>query len=97
MTTPSCETGSRAYVVLTEVNRLNQRRSPAVHPSVTKLLVSRICHTSREVSYGILGPATMLDGELQTIGLGSFGVSIGGGTDEIQKNQLAERVLGLPR
>jgi alkylation response protein AidB-like acyl-CoA dehydrogenase len=59
---------------------------------------------SREVSYSILGAAAMLDdadapyrGELHRVGLGSFGVSIGGGTDEIQRNHLAERVLGLPR
>jgi alkylation response protein AidB-like acyl-CoA dehydrogenase len=92
------------YLVVTEVHRINQRRAPAPHPSITKLLVSRICQTSREVSYSILGAAAMLDdgdapyrGELQRVGLGSFGVSIGGGTDEIQRNHLAERVLGLPR
>ena len=92
------------YLVLTEVNRLSQERHPRPAPSITKLLVSRICHASREVSYTILGAATMLDGSdapfdgaLHTVGLGSFGVSIGGGTDEIQRDQLAERVLGLPR
>jgi alkylation response protein AidB-like acyl-CoA dehydrogenase len=92
------------YLVMTEVHRINQHRTPAPHPSITKLLVSKICHTSREVSYSILGAAAMLDdadaphgGELHRVGLGSFGVSIGGGTDEIQRNHLAERVLGLPR
>jgi alkylation response protein AidB-like acyl-CoA dehydrogenase len=92
------------YFMLTEVNRISQWRALRPEPSITKLLVSRICHTSREVSYAILGPAAMLDGadapyggRLHTVGLGSFGVSIGGGTDEIQRNQLAERVLGLPR
>jgi alkylation response protein AidB-like acyl-CoA dehydrogenase len=92
------------YFVMTEVHRINQRRTPAPHPSITKLLVSRICHASREMSYSIIGTDAMLDdldapfgGELHRVGLGSFGVSIGGGTDEIQRNQLAERVLGLPR
>ncbi|HEX6393843.1 MAG TPA: acyl-CoA dehydrogenase family protein [Acidimicrobiales bacterium] len=92
------------YLILTEVNRFGQRPRPSPHPSITKLLVSRICHTSREVSYAVLGAAGMLDGidapfggDLQRVGLGSFGVSIGGGTDEIQRNHLAEQVLGLPR
>jgi alkylation response protein AidB-like acyl-CoA dehydrogenase len=92
------------YFVLTEVNRIGQRRTPAPHPSITKLLVSKICHASREVSYSILGAAAMLDdadapyrGDLHRVGLGGFGVSIGGGTDEVQRNHLAERVLGLPR
>jgi alkylation response protein AidB-like acyl-CoA dehydrogenase len=92
------------YLVTTEVHRTNQRRTPAPHPSITKLLVSKICYSSREVSYSILGADAMLDdgdapfgGALHRVGLGSFGVSIGGGTDEIQRNHLAERVLGLPR
>jgi hypothetical protein len=45
----------------------------------------------------LAGADAPFDGELQTVGLASFGTSIGGGTDEIQRNLLGERILGLPR
>jgi hypothetical protein len=50
------------------------------------------------VAWGMLdGDDAPYGGDLQRVGLGSFGASIGGGTDEIQRNHRAERVLGLPR
>ena len=42
-------------------------------------------------------PDAPLHGDLQTVGLSSFGTSIGGGTDEVQRNNLGELTLGLPR
>lgn len=38
----------------------------------------------------------MLDGEWVQLALGAPGMRLGGGTDEIQRNIIAERVLGLP-
>ena len=72
--------------------------------SIAKLTTSRICQVSRDLSYRIAGanamlagPESPLGGDLQTVGLGSPGTRIGGGTDEIQLNVLGERALGLPR
>ncbi|HZP29055.1 MAG TPA: acyl-CoA dehydrogenase family protein [Acidimicrobiia bacterium] len=101
------------YYVLTEVHRLTQRRArdaaragmrPGPEGSISKLVLGDICRASRDLSFAILGADTMLsgadapyDGELQTVGLGSPGVTIGAGTDEIQRNTIGERILGLPR
>jgi alkylation response protein AidB-like acyl-CoA dehydrogenase len=46
---------------------------------------------------GILGPSGLLDGEVAEAMVFSPASSIYGGTDEIQRNILAERTLGLPR
>jgi alkylation response protein AidB-like acyl-CoA dehydrogenase len=52
----------------------------------------------------VLGAEGMLNsadtpggGEIQQRALSAPGASIAGGTDEIQRNHLGEKVLGLPR
>jgi alkylation response protein AidB-like acyl-CoA dehydrogenase len=72
--------------------------------SLTKLMISGICRASRQLVFRVMGPAALLAGadapyrgEAHDVALGSFGASLGGGTDEIQRNLLGERVLGLPR
>ena len=72
--------------------------------SIAKLVTARICQESRDLSYRIVGAQGMLagsesplKGELQRVNLASPGSRIGGGTDEIQLNVLAERGLDLPR
>jgi alkylation response protein AidB-like acyl-CoA dehydrogenase len=100
------------YYALTEIHRLTQMRArdsarlgrrPGPEGSISKLVLGEICRVSRDLSFAILGADTMLSGpdapdggEFQTVGLGSPGVTIGAGTDEIQRNTLGERVLGLP-
>jgi alkylation response protein AidB-like acyl-CoA dehydrogenase len=83
------------------VEWLNHR---SVHPSVTKLWRSiqgrraaQLAHTLNG-AYGTAWPDddTLADYYAYQV-LNCRGMSLGGGTDEIQRNLLGERALGLPR
>ena len=70
--------------------------------SVGKLLYSEHARLSASAALEILGPvATVLDDPTAAPWLDRFlfapGLRLGGGTDEIQRNMIAERCLGLPR
>ena len=72
--------------------------------SLGKLAMSRVLHEEARVMTAILGPESLLDGagsprsaDLNFRTLNAYKTSIGGGTDQIQRNIIAERVLGLPR
>ena len=74
---------------------------PAGGP-VTKLLYSEHARLTAEAAMSILGPsATLPDDPRAAPWVERFlfapGLRIGGGTDEIQRNAIAERGLGLPR
>ena len=70
---------------------------------VTFLALSRNLQRLGDFAASVLGPKVVADtGEWGTYSwtsvlLGAPGYRLGGGTDEIMKNILAERVLGLPR
>lgn len=70
--------------------------------SLGKLAMSRIQHGEARISAKILGPQVLLT-ETEDARNANFDAakaymnSIGGGTDQIQKNIIAERVLGLPK
>jgi alkylation response protein AidB-like acyl-CoA dehydrogenase len=82
---------------------LSQGRSLGPEGSIMKLLYSRHMALTADLALAILGPAASLIGDGAAEGgfwqqyfLGQFAVRIGGGTDEVQRNVVGERVLGLP-
>jgi alkylation response protein AidB-like acyl-CoA dehydrogenase len=94
---------TRAWIDL-EVLRAHALRTRAADASVTKLLWSRWHRDFGELAMAVLGAPSMvargapydLD-EWQRLFLFSRADTIYGGSDEIQRTIIAERVLGLPR
>ncbi|WP_051792795.1 acyl-CoA dehydrogenase family protein [Amycolatopsis jejuensis] len=76
---------------------------PGPEGSAVKLAMTGFLREVSEAATMLLGPSLAVDtGEWGTFAwselvCGFPGTRIGGGTDEIQKNTIAERVLGLPR
>lgn len=81
---------------------VRRREVPPVDPSILKLFVAQNRVQTGNLAGAIAGPAAMAgDGEMtkwiQFELMGRYGISIGGGTNEVQRNNLAERALGLPK
>lgn len=79
-------------------------RAPGPGGSLGKLFGSVIQWRMREILMNMAGPASQAwaegdaqAAELARMTVGSFSSSIAGGTDEIQRNIIGDRVLGLPR
>ena len=98
-----------AYKVL---NRLNNVRAKAELAqgnsspimSLGKLAMSRILHEEARLRSKLLGAGSLLEGpdypraeDANFLSLNAYFTSIGGGTDQIQRNIIGERVLGLPK
>jgi alkylation response protein AidB-like acyl-CoA dehydrogenase len=88
---------------------LNQRTAfravagggPGPEGNIAKLVLSELGHETAAILAELAGPdAAFLDGSgglAAALVLMNRGMSIAGGTSEIKRNQIAERMLGLPR
>jgi alkylation response protein AidB-like acyl-CoA dehydrogenase len=95
---------------LTELNRLNVLRTRAgqgltgVEGNLAKLLLTHTLRRARDVGASLLGPDATLwgpdaatGGIMQEMIVYSPAPAIYGGTDQIQRNIVSERGLGLPK
>jgi hypothetical protein len=98
------------YVALSQGLRLLNLRSaqravaggpPGPEGAITKLVLSDLGHEATAILVATAGEdALFLDGPGSLAGrmtLMHRAISIAGGTSEIKRNQIAERILGLPR
>ncbi len=91
------------YLGLRVRTALSQGRPPGPESSVMKLAFSE--HVARNGDLvmamegprgALMGPEAPAEGFWQHQFLGQWAMRIGGGTDQIQRNVIGERVLGLP-
>ncbi len=84
--------------------RMRGGAASSAAPNLAKLMMSDMLRLNREVGNQIIGADGMLLGRetkgrglVQEMTLFSPGPSIYGGTDQVQRNIIGERVLGLPK
>jgi alkylation response protein AidB-like acyl-CoA dehydrogenase len=75
--------------------------SPGPEGNITKLVLSELRQETAAVLAALAGPeAVYADGASEEVALAILSaraLSIAGGTSEIKRNQIGERILGLPR
>lgn len=104
-TRPACvdpgvrQRAARLFVEAQTLRHLGRRAVSGTGPAaeVLKLASSRLARRTDEMLDALRGPRAMLHDEYTLAQLWSPAVSIGGGTDEVMRNIVAEGVLGLPR
>jgi alkylation response protein AidB-like acyl-CoA dehydrogenase len=92
------------YLGLRVQTSVSQGRAPGAEGSILKLAISQQSSLLGDLGMALLGPAgAASDGSTPVARfwrdkfVGQWSVRIGGGTDQMQRNQVGERVLGLPR
>ena len=99
-----CMETTKAMVAMRTRAEVKAGKAPGPGGSLGKLAGSNIMWRFREIALEMAGAGTQAwdpddehGGQLAMQMVGSFSSSIAGGTDEIQRNIIGDRVLGLPR
>ena len=94
-------THAMAALNLRSAHRAVVGGGPGPEGNVTKLVLSELGHEAAAVMAALGGPETAYaegaGGITASMVLMHRGMSIAGGTSEIKRNQIGERILGLPR
>jgi alkylation response protein AidB-like acyl-CoA dehydrogenase len=95
------DTESIVLMNLRGVIRAVEGSEPGAEANVSKLLGSELAQRKGALAAQIAGSAAAVrEGEERRVGtwlMATMAATIGGGTSEILRNQIAERLLGLPR
>ncbi len=92
-----------SYNTLRAMAKINAGQLPGPELSIAKLSLTQNLMRVSELVSSVLGPKLVADsGEWGTYAWGEFllsvpGMRVAGGTDEIMRNIVGERVLGLPK
>ena len=99
-----CHESAKSLVAMRTRAELKAGKTPGPGGSLGKLHGAMIARMARSVTMEVVGPVSAAWDPAEESGrqwqrsvLSGFQASIAGGTDEIQKNIIGDRVLGLPR
>lgn len=80
------------------LSKLAAGEIPTAEGAIAKLAMVKVLSLAGEAAFDLLGPSSVAEeSRWRNLFLITPGIRVGGGTDEVQKNMAAERVLGLPR
>ncbi|MBV9510839.1 MAG: acyl-CoA/acyl-ACP dehydrogenase, partial [Caulobacteraceae bacterium] len=91
------DTAALRAMTFVAVARNQRRDQPGPDGSILKIHLARISREANQIARQLWGADALLMSDEVENHFYAFASGVGGGTDEIQHNIVAERVLGLPK